>query len=151
MGWRSTLVVLTGLLAAISVSGNGARAADDAESEQMKIQGAWVLVSSESDGKPIDSETLKKRGVLMIFDADQVVAKMDEKEVSLGTFKLDPSRTPRWYDRTYSDGTPRLGIYRLEGDSLTICLAGLGKERPTAFSTSPGDGLSLLVYQREKP
>ncbi|SIO19617.1 uncharacterized domain TIGR03067 protein [Singulisphaera sp. GP187] len=145
MTWQPVLVMMTGLLAAMGTE------AEDVEAETKKFQGVWVLVSTETDGQVVASESLKGRDVRMIFEDDRVIAKMGEKSLSLGTFKLDPSRTPRWYDRIYSDGTPRRGIYRLEGDSLTICLAGLGKDRPPGFGTKQGDGLSLLVYQREKP
>ena len=148
MGWRSTLVVMVGTLA---LAGVGAAADEvDVDAETKKIQGAWILVSSESDGKAVPAEDLKERKLQMVFDKDEVLATMEERVVSLGTFKLDPARTPRWYDRTYSDGTPRRGIYRLEGDTLTICLAGLGKDRPTTFETKKDDGRSLLVYQRAK-
>lgn len=143
MTWQPAIVIMTGILAAMG--------SEDAEAESKKLQGAWVLVSTESDGKTVASESLKGRDVRMVFEDDRVIAKMGEKSVSLGTFKLDPTRTPRWYDRISTDGTPRHGIYRLEGDRLTICLAGLGKDRPTDFGTKQGDGLSLLVYQREKP
>lgn len=145
MAWQPAIVLMTGLLAAI------ASGAEDVESETKKIQGTWVLASTESDGKAVASESLKGREVRLVFEDDRVIARMGEKSVSLGTFKLDPSRTPRWYDRIYSDGSLRYGIYRLEGDSLTICLAGIGKDRPPAFGTKQGDGLSLLVYKREKP
>ncbi|WP_406693616.1 TIGR03067 domain-containing protein [Singulisphaera sp. Ch08] len=143
MTWQPALVMMFGLLAAIG--------GEEVESDTKKIQGVWNLVSTESDGQVVASESLKGRDARMVLEDDRVIMKMGEKSAFLGTFKLDPSRTPRWYDRTYSDGTPRRGIYRLEGDSLTICLAGLGKDRPTAFGTKQGDGLSLLVYQREKP
>jgi hypothetical protein len=32
---------------------------------------------------------------------------------------------------------------------MTICLADVGKPRPTEFATKPGDGTSLLVYKRQ--
>lgn len=40
-----------------------------------------------------------------------------------------------------------LGIYRLDGDRLTLCLARDGEPRPTALSTEAG---KLLVFERVK-
>src|SRR5260370_15343243 len=44
-------------------------------------------------------------------------------------------------------GKPRQGIYRLEGKSLTVCLAYPGHARPTAFVAQP-DVQRVRVYRR---
>jgi uncharacterized protein (TIGR03067 family) len=129
----------------------GAFGFQDAGSDQVRIQGTWTLAESETGGEKIPPESLKARGVQMVFEEDRLIARMGDKTVTLGTFSLDPEKVPKTYDRVYNDGTKRLGIYRLEGDRLMICIAALDKERPTAFTTKPGDGVSLLVYIRERP
>jgi uncharacterized protein (TIGR03067 family) len=114
-----------------------------------RIQGTWALVSTERDGQVTEAGALKASDVKMIFEGDRVLAKMEKMTALLGTFALDPSQSPKAYDRTYPDGRPRRGIYKLEGDTLTICMAGIGKERPKEFATKRGDGVSLVVYRRE--
>ena len=140
MVWQALAIVTIGILGA-----------EDSRTDSERIQGSWVLTSSQTAGETVPADSLKARDVRMVFEGDRVIARMGEMSVTLGTFVLDPSKSPRAYDRVSSDGTPRRGIYRLEGDRLTICIAGLGKERPTAFATKRGDGLTLLVYTREKP
>src|SRR5262249_42874918 len=44
-------------------------------------------------------------------------------------------------------GTPRQGIYRLDGESLTVCLAYPGHPRPTAFVAQP-EVQQVRVYRR---
>lgn len=141
MSWQFPLIVAASVVAFAS----SAPVPDD----QARIQGTWVVVSAERDGAPVPPESLKAREVKMIFEANRIVAKMGEMSVTLGTFTLDSSKSPKTYDRTYPDGTPRRGIYKLDGDKLTICVSGLGKDRPSAFSTKSGDGTSLVVYRRE--
>jgi hypothetical protein len=41
------------------------------------------------------------------------------------------------------------GIYRLNGDDLTLCVRYAGEGRPTNFTTKPGSQTLLLVYKRD--
>ena len=48
------------------------------------------------------------------------------------------------------EGQTITGIYKLEGDRLTICTARLPEGRPDDFTTAPGDRRSLRIFRREK-
>ncbi len=41
-----------------------------------------------------------------------------------------------------------LGIYELEGDRYKVCFAPPGKARPDDFTSKPGTGYILQVWQR---
>jgi len=64
------------------------------------------------------------------------------------SYTLDPQQDPKHLDL---DG--RLAaIYRLEGNSLTICFAtGSPDPRPKDFTTAEGDGRQLIFFERLAP
>jgi uncharacterized protein (TIGR03067 family) len=142
--WSTLLIVASGLLAAEDPG-------TPEPSDATRIQGTWVLVSSEQEGEALPSESLKAGAVRLIIKGNEVLVKMGDMTAALGTFALDPTKSPGAYDRTYPSGAVRRGIYRLDETTLTICLGPIGKERPSAFATKPGDGCDLAVYQRESP
>ena len=43
-----------------------------------------------------------------------------------------------------------LGIYELGDDSYKVCFAPVGKPRPGEFTSQPGSGNILQVWEREK-
>jgi uncharacterized protein (TIGR03067 family) len=43
-----------------------------------------------------------------------------------------------------------LGIFRLEGDTLTVCMAMDGEPRPSEFAAPAGSHLTLFVFKRVK-
>jgi uncharacterized protein (TIGR03067 family) len=71
-----------------------------------------------------------------------------------GTFKLDPSTTPKSFDLTGTNGPNKgkqlLAIYELDGDNLKVCYDLTGKTRPKEFKTTEGSQLYLATFKREK-
>ena len=52
--------------------------------------------------------------------------------------RLDPTKSPKEFDVEWTPGKFYHGIYRIEGDTLTLCHANPGQPRPTEFAGSGG-------------
>ena len=111
--------------------------------------GRWALQSASLAGVPLPDMKLT-----LTFTADgRYESKTPEGEVkSSGTFAADPKKQPAEIDMTEAarpvpTATP--AIYRIEGDTLTICTT-IGNERPTAFDAKAGANNVLLVFKRLK-
>ena len=128
-----------------------AAAPDDAKNDLKKLDGTWVLASGENDGKKISADTLKT-GQLTI-DGDKHTVKVGDTTYK-GTHKLDPTAKPKTIDITPTNGDNKgktsLGIYDLDGDTLKICWAPAGKDRPTEFKSADGSGVFLAVHKKAK-
>ncbi len=121
----------------------------EAPKDEEAIVGTWAYVSVELAGQTVPEEEVK--GARMVFTADgKFTADTNKGKKMAGTFKLDPSRKPREITTT-TDDKNHLGIYKLEGDTLTICLPqGEGAARPTEFDSTRGGKILLVVLKREK-
>jgi hypothetical protein len=53
-------------------------------------------------------------------------------------------------DTTSDEEELSLGIYELEPDRYKVCFAPAGKPRPTNFSSEPGSGQILQLWERQK-
>jgi uncharacterized protein (TIGR03067 family) len=83
---------------------------------------------------------------------DKLTIKGDQWILTPGataSIKIDGSKDPKWIDLTFprGTGTASPGIYKLEGDMLTICRVLAGKERPKEFKSAEV-GSNLVVYKR---
>ena len=121
---------------------------DPAKADLAKLQGEWQVKSVEVAEMPLPGV---KPGT-MTFDG--------AKFVGLGggnvTIKLDPTKTPKEIDLVRGpDGRKWMGIYKLDGDSLTLCMAMVeqGKldeqKRPTDFDKKKVQ--MLITAARAKP
>jgi uncharacterized protein (TIGR03067 family) len=129
----------------------GAPAKKDAPAKDPPtIVGEWVGESGMRGGKPDNPPA----GTTITFTADGKVlmkeggaAKPEE-----ATYKADPKKSPAELDIVPA-GTEKaptmLAIYKIEGDTLTICLT-LGGERPKEFASPPGSEAMLVTCKRAK-
>ena len=134
-----------GLLSTAAAQKEGA---DKKELE--KFQGKWATASVTVDGAAEDE--IKDR--FLAIKGDKATFLDKDKERGTGSMKLDPGKSPAHLDFTYEDGpakgTTLKGIYKFEGDTLTVCYGGFGKDRPTEFASKAGSGTILIVQKRAK-
>ena len=131
-----------------------ATAADDLEKAAKQVNGTWKYVSRVIDGEKAAHEDLQgkrlvlKDGKWTIYQGDEVTAAGTYKIVGLedGVMQYDVT-----IDTGDNAGKSAPDICKLEGDTLTICIAKSGSERPTAFESKPGSGNTLTVVERVKP
>jgi uncharacterized protein (TIGR03067 family) len=129
--------------------GADAPKADLVKKETEYFQGPWQLVSAETDGKKASDENVKQTRVV-IEGSKHTVYFGDKPVVHQIPFEIDPTTTPKSVTDTLPDGRTIKGIYKLDGDTLTNCVAAPGKDRPKEFSGKAGTGQTLRVFQRVK-
>ena len=120
--------------------------------ELKRLQGTWVLVAYEKDGKKTPAEDLKD--IRVLIKGNRYFVQTGGQISEQGTFKVYPGRKPKAMDSMPTEG-PRKGetvlsIYELEGDRYRECQAAPGKERPTLFSAKQGTGQTLMILKRQK-
>ena len=120
---------------------------DEAPKDEQKILGTWALVSGEEGGQKAPPERLKDATVTFA-EGGKLTVKMGERDQEF-TFKLDPAKKPKEFSATNDQGRTLLGIYKLEGDTLTVCFDRSG-ERPAEFASKEGTTVVLDVLKREK-
>jgi uncharacterized protein (TIGR03067 family) len=119
--------------------------------ELEKVQGTWQLISSETDGKRLPDDQVKK--IRVLIEGDHHIVTFDGKPLAGNVkFTIDPTTTPKSSDDSLEQepnkGKKIRGIYRLEGDKLTSCVGAIDAPRPTDFSAKPGSGRSLRRFRR---
>jgi uncharacterized protein (TIGR03067 family) len=120
--------------------------------EPAKLDGEWAMVSGQADGQAMPADMVK---------TGKRVAKDGETTITFGgrlyfkaKFTVDPAKSPKTIDYDMIEGPTKgkkqLGLYKLDGDTVTFCFAKPGGDRPTDFTAAAGSGRTLSVWKREK-
>ena len=140
---RNALVLGTLLCCTIPV------AAADVAAERVKLEGDWTAVSAQRDGK--DAADLV--GHQLEFEGERFRISAQGKTLYAGTYAIDPAPQPPHIDFRHTEGEAAgqtwLGIYWLEGRTLSICdnAADPAKPRPKELAAAPGSGHVLIVFR----
>lgn len=139
--------------------------AEDSRSDLDRIQGTWIRVSTNGPKaekiekimrmvvkKATDRPDVDVPAGATVFDFDWKFEGAEGTSHNHGL--LDPTRNPKTLDFLPEprEVAPKIcpGIYKLEGDVLTICGLAIQGERPTRFDADVR-GVILDVYNRVKP
>ena len=116
------------------------------------LEGTWKLTSVEINAQPLAMEKLGEA---------RLTVQDPKYSLILGDTRLEMShvlfadKQPKAMDLTVAEGADRgqvfAAIYKLDGDTLTVCRnIKPGVDRPAEFGTKPDTGLMLVVWERHK-
>ena len=110
--------------------------------DEQRLQGSWVVVHNELMRSP----TPELHGRVHIYKGRRFHLDTDGGSEE---FRIDEQSSPKRID--FDDGRLPLiqGIYKLDGDRLTVCTGAPGKRRPTDFATSLGSRSILTILVRQ--
>jgi len=122
-----------------------------AETERDRHQGTWQAVSFVREGKETSKEIVDS--IERVVEGDHVVWKRNGKSFAGTMMELIPDSDPPAID-LIPDGGPNRekrvrAIYKLKGDTLTLCTSDPDKPRPKEFRAEPGSGQTLMTFRRK--
>jgi len=139
-------------LAAATLASAGAGGEEAVKKDMARLQGEWLMVSGSADGQAMPDDMRKQ--MKRVCKGDQTTTTMGDQVFLKAKITIDPSKNPKTIDyemiEGFTKGKKQLGIYELDGDTFKSCFAGPGADRPTDFSSKPGDKRTVSVWKRAK-
>jgi uncharacterized protein (TIGR03067 family) len=121
----------------------------DGKKDPPGLVGEWAAESAVIRGKPDNPPP----GTTWTFTADgkSVLRVGDGNGEVEGTYKADPKKDPAEVDITAGPkGGPARGLYKVDGDTLTLCLVTDGEDRPKKIEAPAGSTAVLITFKRVK-
>jgi uncharacterized protein (TIGR03067 family) len=136
----------SGAPAALTHAGPPADAPRGVQMDSRQLQGSWVLVWLIDGGQK--SPTDAAREVRLELTDPTLRSDHAGRLFRQAAYTTDPTQEPRRIDITSLGDHVCRGIYRIDGDQLTLCHARPGGERPTRFESPPDSGVILTLWRR---
>jgi uncharacterized protein (TIGR03067 family) len=127
---------------------------DDVRKELKALQGKWKAVALEAGGKALPKEAIPDFTYIIGADG-KATGKMAQSEYT-ATMTVNPKKDPKTIDNVHETGEQKgkkqFGVYKLEGDKLTVCMTPPGRaegDRPKDFTTKDTTNV-VFVFERVK-
>jgi erythromycin esterase len=117
------------------------------------MQGKWEAVLMNRDGEiqPLQGALANLQ---LLVEGDHRTIRSGQTVFTEAFYRLNPTSDPPSIDFVVTKGGLRgqimLGIYVISGDSLRVCYAVPGRERPRDFTPKPGSGHALQEMKRSR-
>jgi uncharacterized protein (TIGR03067 family) len=127
---------------------------DDVRKELKALQGKWKTVAMEVAGKPLPKDGIP--AFTFIIAADGKSTGQTPQGEFRATITVNPKKNPKAIDNLHESGEEKgkkqYGIYKLEGEKLTVCITAPGStegDRPKDFTTKDTPNV-VFVFERVK-
>jgi uncharacterized protein (TIGR03067 family) len=119
--------------------------------EGPSIVGEWKGEKAVRGGQEV---AVPEGGITVTFTSDgkvKIVTGGKERDEH-GTYTVNTKKNPAEIDLTPpKEDAKHLGLFKIDGDTLTLCLSDKGgTERPTKFESPDGSKIMLLTLKRAK-
>lgn len=123
------------------------------EKDDLKLmQGTWVVVRAESNGKDLSEGKLKELGIVISIK-DRTLTKTEEGRSEQADIVVRSLSTPKQIDIMPLQGEKKgetiMGVYTVDNDELKLAIRGKKDSRPTGFNTKPKSGDTTYIMKRQ--
>jgi uncharacterized protein (TIGR03067 family) len=117
------------------------------------LQGTWLAVWLAQNGRKIIPEQVRRTSVTVSGNRYTLHLGDDHRSGTIDRIHRIRNRGSVDFiaDGAQAAGKRYLGIFVLEDDELSVCVAPAGRERPLSFARRPGSGHSLYLLKRFVP
>jgi len=145
--------ILVAVPAALVLMSAAAEDNDLVKKDLAALQGEWTMISGSADGEPMPADMLKQ--MKRVCKGNEATTTMNGQVFLKAKITIDPSKKPKTIDYEMLEGMTKgktqLGIYEVQGDRFKACFSKPDADRPTDFTSKPGEGRVLSEWQRQKP